>query len=763
VAQELVEEWTYDTDYRVATHTLATGAVERWEHDEQGRVTEHTDAAGVVREWEYGPYGQVATSREGGEVVQTTMFDAAGLPWEVRRGDGTLARRTTYDAYGLPLTMENGTGQVVSLQYDGSLQLDTLTLPDFGGASDVVDVSFDGRGQLLSVTRDYPGGPGTTSMTYDANGNPTSITDPLSHTMAFGYDEQERRTSYTDKLGRTVSWTYDASGRELTKTNRNGEVLTRTYDGAGRLETVTGPGVDKEFVYDPLGRVVQARSGAHTETRTYDGALLVDVSVSGTPGSGHVSHTWTIGMDDASRVQTLVGESQSVTQGYDSRGRLSTVTEAALGTFTFGYDGAGRRATLTRPSGAVTTTSFDDAGQTTDIVTTDGLGAVVHEILTTYDGRGLPDTQTDHEGLHDYTHDVVGRLTAVDHPPGAAFGDEAYTYDAGNRRTSSHRDAAVEVVHDAADKLLQDATYTYSYDLEGRRTGRTHRTTGAVTTYSYNALDQMVELEEGGVTWTYAYDANDLRVLVANDAGYGEAFVYDLNGLVRASYTDAGTLRSHYVSGDRFGEALAAVDGSALSLQPMIDRLGTAVVWLDDAGLVTAYVSRDAYGMSASAPAIVLSYGFTGHAEDPTGTTWGRARCYSAASGSWLTEDPVFTEPRYLYANGNPALNTDSTGRMAAVETAKLVHRRPVVAWLWTGLGCGVGALIPTIYGSFTGYGDNHPVRNAVIGCGLGTALPGHLTGTIGTVGYRVIGSLWAYIAFMTHIHESDPPGPAGD
>jgi len=225
VAQALVEAWTYDTDYRVATHTLATGAVESWQYDAQGRVTEHTDAAGVVREWTYGPYGQVATSREGGEVVQTTMFDAAGLPWEVRRGDGTLARRTTYDAYGRPLTMENGTGQGVSLQYDTSLQLDTLTLPDFGGTPDVVDVSVDARGQLLSVTRNYPGGPGTTSMTYDANGEQTSITDPMSHTMAFTYCELERRTSYTDKLGRTVTWTYDASGREQTKTNCRRDVL----------------------------------------------------------------------------------------------------------------------------------------------------------------------------------------------------------------------------------------------------------------------------------------------------------------------------------------------------------------------------------------------------------------------------------------------------------------------------------------------------------------------------------------------------------
>jgi len=63
-----------------------------------------------------------------------------------------------------------------------------------------------------------------------------------------------------------------------------------------------------------------------------------------------------------------------------------------------------------------------------------------------------------------------------------------------------------------------------------------------------------------------------------------------------------------------------------------------------------------------------LSSGTTGHAEDPTGLTWGRARCYAPRTGGWTGEDPVFTEPRYAYVGGRPSYGVDPTGRTEALE-----------------------------------------------------------------------------------------------
>ena len=411
-----------------------------------------------------------------------------------------------------------------------------MVLPDFDGASDIVDVTMDARGQLLDVTREYPDGPGTTSYTWDANGNRTSITDPRGQVMSFDYDTYGRMTTYVDKHGQSVEYTYDEAGRELTRINRNGEVLARTYDLAGRLQTLVGPGVDREWHYDALGRTTYARAGGHVEERTYDGVHLSETRVYGLDGAGHIDATWQLAFDDASRLATMEGPftaadvGLTVDHGYDHRGRLSAVTELALGTWGMGYDTVGRMDSLTRPDGTVTTTTYDDAGRTLGTVTTDALGTVLHEVLTTYDTRGLPDTQTDPFGTLDYTHDVAGRLVGVDHPATSPIADELYAYDAANRRTESHRDAASEVVYNDLDQLVQDASYTYVYDAEGRLIEQTDRATGGVTTFAYDALDHMIGMvDEAGTAWTYVFDARELRVLVTAEQGgvetYGEAFV----------------------------------------------------------------------------------------------------------------------------------------------------------------------------------------------------------------------------------------------
>ncbi|HHH28495.1 MAG TPA: RHS repeat protein [Polyangiaceae bacterium] len=518
------------------------------------------DAAGVVRETEYGPFSQVARALEGGEVVERTEFGPNDLPENVFRADGTLIRHMEYDVSGRITQLMNGTGEVVSLTYDANGFMDAVTLPPFNGNPDVVDVQFDERGQLTGVTRTYPDGVGTTGYTYDGEGRRTSIIDPRGRVMAFGYDTLGRMTSYTDKLGKTVTYTYDETGRELTRTNRNGEVLTRTYDAAGRLETMVGTGVDRTLSYDALGRMVSGREGTHVTEQDWDVRGVTDVRVYGTDSVGP---QWQVVNDDAGRLVRLVGPTAAgdtamdATHSYDGRGRLSGITETGLGTFTMGYDVAGRRSTLTRPGGVVTTTTYDDANRTLGITTVDAVSAVLHEITTTYDERGIPATQTDQEGEHVYSHDQRGRLVGVDHPAGAEFADESYTYDQAERRTSSHRDPATEVVYDEGDRLVQDATYTYGYDNEGRRVLRTHRVTGVQTTYRYSVLDQLMSLEEGGERWSLVYDARQLRVLVQQEnAGtqvFGESFVYDLNGTVRASYEISGVRRAAYLTGFRFG------------------------------------------------------------------------------------------------------------------------------------------------------------------------------------------------------------------
>lgn len=123
-----------------------------------------------------------------------------------------------------------------------------------------------------------------------------------------------------------------------------------------------------------------------------------------------------------------------------------------------------------------------------------------------------------------------------------------------------------------------------------------------------------------------------------------------------------GNLNAAYLAGFGFGEVLARVDGGSTEAFALRDRLGTTVGWLDDRGGVAALTVRDASGVRG-ATASVVPFGYTGHAEDPTGWVWGRARYLEGRRGSWLADDSVFDEPRVLYAHGGPSWGTDPTGR----------------------------------------------------------------------------------------------------
>src|SRR5207245_10198502 len=52
----------------------------------------------------------------------------------------------------------------------------------------------------------------TTTITYDAQGNPTQRQTPLGRTVAYTYDARGLLTSSTSPLGTTTTYTYDSLG-----------------------------------------------------------------------------------------------------------------------------------------------------------------------------------------------------------------------------------------------------------------------------------------------------------------------------------------------------------------------------------------------------------------------------------------------------------------------------------------------------------------------------------------------------------------------
>ncbi len=684
--------FTYDTQFRPIEIVHPTGAIEEFTYDAEGRLASHTDAAGITTTTTFGLYDQPLVTTVGGVVTERIDQDpVTGQVTARKRGDHSVIAAYTYDTRGRPIEVENGTEEVTSIVYGPNGYPSVVTLP--GGTAQVV-LAYDEMGRKTSVMR--PDG-GVRSYAYDARGNLLTLTDPDGESQTFEYDELNRVVTYTPKGGgESTTYVYDDQGRVASITNRNDETVTYAYDDAGRLASKWGgSGPYTLYTYDPLGRMLTASvSSVHSLVWTYDEAGVLTQTSSGTSLYPTKTFTWT--RDEAGRPETMDGPGGEVTYGYDAAGRLVSVDHADLGEFVLGWDNSFRPTTLARPNGALTTMTYDGADRIEDLVT-EVSSTEVHSLGYTYSTSGYPSTMTTSAGTHSYTHDLLGRLTAADHPGGSGLTDEAYTYDASFSRTSwtnaSGEHESTDVVYDDADRLVQDLLFTYTYDDEGQRLTRTGRVSSTVTTYAWNKLGELVEVEEpSGEVWAFEYDALGRRTKVRHDVPSEDpeilTFVYDDVGLVHGVYDGVGDVVVEYVTGVNFGEVLAELrpDGSSGTdvRYAVRDKLGSAVAWLDEAGAVAEEVLRDSYGVRASGPAAPEAYGFTGHAEDPTGLAWGRARYLDPGTGGWLSDDPDEFQPRAQYVFGAPLALWDPTG-MAAISEKSITACKEVINGIQTG------------------------------------------------------------------------------
>ena len=118
---------------------------------------------------------------------------------------------------------------------------------------------------------------------------------------------------------------------------------------------------------------------------------------------------------------------------------------------------------------------------------------------------------------NDYVYDPLNRLVQATHPQ-PANPAENFTYDPVGNRISSH--LATGQVHDGANRLLDDTSFTYTYDANGNLIDKVDKGTGDRTLYTYDPENQLIKVEQftvaGGTTPVlvadYRYDALGRRI-----------------------------------------------------------------------------------------------------------------------------------------------------------------------------------------------------------------------------------------------------------
>ena len=226
-------------------------------------------------------------------------------------------------------------------------------------------------------------------------------------------------------------------------------------------------------------------------------------------------------------------------------------------------------------------------------------------------------------------------------------------------------------VFDIANRLTEDDAFTYTYDANGNLETKTDKVTLAVTTYTYDAQDQLIQIDFPDLTTaSYRYDGVGRRI-EKDVNGAITRYIYDREDIL-LEYDGTNTLLARYSHGERRDKPFS-VERGGQSFFYQADHQGSVTQITDAAGFVVNFYEYDSYGrIEASIEGIANPFTYTGREQDPeSGLYYYRARYYDPENGRFLSGDPLGFGGGdlnlYRYVLNNPLNLVDPDGEFVVI------------------------------------------------------------------------------------------------
>lgn len=630
---------------RTKTNNLSTVTVTTAE----GRVSTNqvnNQLDGTVERTVISPSGQTTTTNElGDSVVNTSTPDGTTIvetitpdprfgmlaplqDLEVTTPNGLVSSITATRSFtGLdpndPLIFSGFTdtlninGRTFTSEFDKSLLKFTDTSPT--GRSTTSFIDAQGRITQQQIPNLFD-----TGFQYDARGRLTTVTQgtaPNDRQSTITYDAAGFIGSIMDPLGRSVQFEYDAVGRVTKQILPDLREINFTYDDNGNATSITPPGRPVHgFAYDAVN-------------------LETDYTP---PNIGLSQHATQFSYNlDKQLTGILRPDGQTISLGYDTGGRLSTVTVpfgVGMGNYTYVYDAVtGNLTGITSPAGEGLGFGYDGSL----LLGSTWAGTVSGSVSRTYDNDfRITSRSVNGANTISFGYDTDSLLTSA--------GSETLTYDSANGLLTG---TTLGVVGDAFTYNGFGEISSYGADVSGipvfetsfvrdklgRIVEKTETVNGVqhVFEYAYDTAGRLVEVKKDSVvTATYSYDANGNRL--NNGATYDDqdrliststtSYTYTANGELLTKTEGADTTQYSY---DVLGNLLSVALPDGTLIEYVVDgrnrRIGKKVngvltkAWLykdglnpiaelDGAGNV---VSRFVYASRANVPDYMIKGGVT--------------------------------------------------------------------------------------------------------------------------------------------------------
>jgi len=694
-----------------------------------GKLISETDENGLTREYDYDVFGRLidASYPDGGHIhlsytefssnplslfsvqmqtktVNTPIdtylwFDGQGrMVQKAELGTGgKVVTRTDYDVMGRPSSVRG------PFYYSGGYAWPMNPT----GSFPKTDYAYDGLGRVVKETIDDPT-PEDIVTNYAYSGFQVTITDPDTNSVTTVKDHLDRIIQVVEPGSLTTSYTYNAAGdlTSITDATRNiNNMVTMTYDLAGRKTSETDPDIGyRKYIYDSAGNLIIEQWAAQLGSAwtrqivtTYDALNRpLTKTFSKTSASIAATSNVTYHYDSATNGVGLPAEvindfAVRAVGAYDAMGRKTSETLTIDGkelTTAYAYDLAGRPTSVTHPDGTTVTTSY-------------------------YAGTSLVQSVSGGASATATGYNPAGKITGLSY--GGGLANVTYAYDPQSMRltaiTGTDKDGATvfsrQYVYTKAGDvsrmyLIGSANvYDCIYDGLHRLTELKHSETTAIR-WTYDNVGNMASAQtlNGATAWGYSaigerrqmvYDVRNMPVAVQSQTG-DTLFVYDGDGR-RVKKLAPGRLKTYYVTDTFelvngqptislfFGNVRFAQWNGAASYF-IRDHLNSASVALDGTGAVVESAEYLPFGAARQAGVEITStdYAFTDQEKDrSTGFYNYDARHYDPNASRFISPDSLLPNPydpqqlnRYAYARNNPLKYVDPSGHWAQAAFAEL-------------------------------------------------------------------------------------------
>jgi RHS repeat-associated protein len=458
-----------------------------------------------------------------------------------------------------------------------------------------------------------------THFSYDSNGRLSTATQGA-RKVTFEYNTAGFLSTVTDPLNLTAGFSYDADGHPLQLTLPDGRFMMYTYDANGNLTSVTPP-----------------RKAAHAYT--YNAVnLLHTYTPPPVTGTGPTTYDYNL---DRNLTAVTRPDAEQILYGYDSAGRLNSIG-TPTGTTLFTYDPSTGNVATASTGIELITYNYNGPLPTESAWT----GTVAGNVSRSYSDNFWVNSQLVGGGMSvpfQYDNDGLltgaGSLTVTRRPQDGLISKTTL----GVATDSRTYDSFGELIgYTAWVKGIAQYAVTFTFDGDGRVTGKTETVSGLTNTYTYqyDLSGRLVAATKNNAIDTYTYDSNSNRLSLATTSQnlvgtydaqdrlltYGTAsYTYTANGELATKTIGAQhTLYSYDVLGNLLSVTLPSGRTIAYVIDADNHRVGRKtngvlnIGFLYDGDQVVAQldgnnkvVSQFVYGTRSTSPDFMVKGGVT--------------------------------------------------------------------------------------------------------------------------------------------------------